>query len=215
MSHGDIVIGSLITFEWIFADEKGQVAAFGGEIRLVGLLVYLNMATITTGVGDRVTNLARHCPVHFVHDQIFAFCRLDLMAIFTSRHLPTGIPMIRRPVHSNSGIIAVELSSPMAIGTFHSPFTEVNISFEIFMLSKVFVTNPAAMASSTVACHRRCCLEKVSFNKTSTNRSWLADMAIATIGVATGTVITEHLFKFFVVVRRTAFVDYCPITFLR
>ena len=91
--------------------------------------------------------------MHLVHLDGIIGSTNGLVALRTHRLLPTFVT-VHRIIGGETfdiGIIAVHLSRSMAIGAFHASLAEVDISFDIFVLTHILVADAAAMAGGTVS----------------------------------------------------------------
>jgi hypothetical protein len=109
----------------------------------------------------------------------------------------------------------VHLRAAVAAYAAHTPLTEMHIRTQVFVLAKVFITNPAAVTGSAVARHGGGCVEQMAVDKATADRIRLADVAIAAGGMAIGAVVIEHLSQRGMVAGDAAGFKSSPITIQR
>lgn len=204
---------------WVETDEETHVTPLGLEEGFTGLLADGHMAAIATHVRNRMTDLASqfvamqnmlsHRVAGFANRFVTGFAGRALHTRIAVRHLKSGLTGIMA-LCANC-LRVVHFRSTMTRDTIHASLTEVHIARNVFVFTKILVAYAAAMTSSAVTAHRGGFLDDMPGNEATSHRTRLADVTIATGGMARGTVIAKHLFKRRLIFGRTACIEAVPI----
>lgn len=163
-----------------------------------GRLAQSHMATIATGIGYGVTDLARErIAVDFMVQVRIADRQMAIGAYWCrGTFVAMGNGCVRAAFD-----LAVHLAGGMAVGSDHTFLAKMNIGLQIFsfVLAQEFITDPAAMASGASARHGRRASEVVAVQQAAADAGRLANVTVATAGVATGAMVAEHLLHFLMV----------------
>ena len=111
-------------------------------------------------------------------------------------------------------LVGVHLIHGMAIHTSHARLAKVDIRPNTFVLAEVFLPYAASVTGGAIARHGGFGLEDVPGDKPAAYRGGLADVAISTGRVTTGTMVAKHLFQGRMIFRRTAFIQHRPVAAL-
>ncbi len=173
------------------------------------------MTIVATGVGDRVTDLTgKFLAVNLMHRVCVATGSSCRMTIHTLRRFHSVKAVGFGGLHVSRG--SVQFSTRMTLDTVHARFAEMHIAGDALILAEEFVTHTAAVTCGTGAGHRRGLFKDMSGEQSTAYVLRLADVALATGGVAGGTVIAKHLFDGWVVFGdfARAGIERCPIALL-
>src|SRR3989304_5258625 len=108
----------------------------------------------------------------------------------------------------------MQICTFMTFNTVHTPFAEMHVARNTFVLADVLIAHAAAMTGSAGASHGWCHFEYMPGKQTATDIFRLAYMTFAAGGMTGRAMIAEHLLQGRVILRYTARIKGSPVALL-